>query len=230
MSGPRLLVVDDEPEVLRTLRLVLSGNGYHVVTADSGEAALSELAHRLPDLILLDLMLPGIDGLDVLRAVRERSATLPVIVLSARGEELTKVQALDLGADDYVAKPFGVKELLARIRVALRHAVGSATAPVFEAGGLRIDFDRRSVVTDAGDEMLTAKEAAVLRMLVRHAGRILTHRAVLREVWGPEYESETQYLRNVVLSLRKKLEADPTRPRLLLTEPGAGYRFQPFDA
>ena len=227
MSGPRVLVVDDEPEILRTLRLVLAGNGYSVATAASGEEAIEELASRAPDVILLDLMLPGIDGLEVVRRVRERSA-VPIVVLSARGEEATKVQALDLGADDYVAKPFGVKELLARLRVALRHTAGPAGTPVFRAGDLRVDFDQR-VATVAGREVaLTTKEAAVLRFMVANAGKVLTHRLILREVWGPEYAGETQYVRNIVTSLRRKLEPDPARPRHILTETGVGYRFLAF--
>jgi two-component system, OmpR family, KDP operon response regulator KdpE len=229
MSGPRVLVVDDEPEVLRTLRLVLAGNGYEVITAESGEDALAELAHRLPDVIVLDLMLPGIGGLEVLRQVRERS-TVPVIVLSARGEELTKVQALDEGADDYIAKPFGAKELLARVRVALRHAAGALNAPAVQFGDLRVDFERRTVSRAGQEVALTPKENAVLMYLVANAGRVLTHRAILREVWGPEYTSEMQYLRNVIASLRRKLERDPSNPEYLVTEPGTGYRFRALPA
>jgi two-component system KDP operon response regulator KdpE len=229
MSGPRVLVVDDEPEILRTLRLVLTGNGYEAVTAESGEEALAEVAQRLPDVIVLDLMLPGIDGLEVLRRVRERS-TVPVIVLSARGEELTKVQALDEGADDYIAKPFGAKELLARVRVALRHAAGALNAPTVQFGDLRIDFERRTVSRAGHDVALTPKENAVLMYLVANTGRVLTHRAILREVWGPEYAGEMQYLRNVIASLRRKLERDPAHPDYLVTEPGSGYRFRALPA
>jgi two-component system KDP operon response regulator KdpE len=225
MSGARVLVVDDEPQMLRSLRLILSGNGYDAVTADTGEAALVEVARRLPDVLLLDLMLPGIDGLEVCRRVRERS-TVPIIVLSARGEEAMKVQALDLGADDYLTKPFGAEELLARIRVALRHTAGTRDAAVFESNDLRVDFNRRRVTIDNRDVAVTPKEYDVLKFLIGNAGRVLTHTMILRAVWGPEYAGETQYLRNVVLGLRRKLEPDPAHPAYILTEPGVGYRFQ----
>ena len=225
----RVLAVDDEPEILRTLRLILTGHGYDVITAETGEDALAAIARRLPDVILLDLMLPGIDGLEVITHVRQRSA-VPIIVLSARGEELTKVQALDLGADDYLAKPFGAKELLARVRVALRHAAGALGAPVAQFGDLRIDFERRSVAIAGREVALTPKENAVLLYLVANAGRVLTHRDILREVWGPEYTGELQYLRNIMVSLRRKLERDPEHPAYLVTEPGTGYRFRALHA
>ncbi len=224
MSGARVLVVEDEPQMLRSLRLILAGHGYDVVTAPTGEAALEEVARRPPDVLLLDLMLPGIDGLEVCRSVRERSS-VPIIVLSARGEERTKVEALDVGADDYLTKPFGAGELLARLRVALRHTAGGRSAPVFEAGPLHIDFERRLVTLDGRRVVLTPKEYDVLKYLVTNADRALTHTLILRAVWGPEYGGETQYLRNVVLSLRRKLETDPAQPRFILTEPGVGYRF-----
>ncbi len=225
MSGARVLVVDDEPRLLRSLRAILTGHGYDVVTASSGEVALAEVARRLPDVILLDLMLPGIDGLEVCRRVRERSGA-PIIVLSAQGEERTKVAALDLGADDYLTKPFGAAELLARLRVALRHASGTRGAPVVEVDALRIDFERRHVTMSGREVPLTPKEFDVLKYLVGNAGRVLTHTMILRAVWGSEYATETQYLRNVVLALRRKLEPDPARPRLILTEPGIGYRLR----
>lgn len=225
MSAPRVLVVDDEPEILRTLRHLLTAHGYEVITVSSGEEALAEVGRRLPDVIVLDLMLPGMDGIEVVREVRRRS-TVPIIVLSARGEELTKVQALDLGADDYVSKPFGAKELLARVRVALRHVAGALNAPSVQFGELRIDFERRLVTLSDREVALTPKENAVLMYLVAHAGRVLTHRDILREVWGPEYIGEAQYLRNIMTSLRRKLEPDPAEPRYLVTEPGTGYRFR----
>ncbi|MBI2761281.1 MAG: response regulator transcription factor [Chloroflexi bacterium] len=225
MSGPRILAVDDEPEILRTLRLILSGHGYDVTTVDSGEAALDQIARHLPDVILLDLMLPGIDGLEVIRQVRDRSP-VPIIVLSARGEELTKVEALDQGADDYLSKPFGIKELLARLRVALRHAAGALNAPSVDIGDLHVDFERRLVSIAGREVSLTRKENAVLLYLVANRGRVLTHGTILREVWGPEYTRETQYLRNIVAALRRKIERDPTHPDYLLTEPGIGYRFR----
>lgn len=225
MSGARVLAVDDESEVLRALRLILGGHGYDVVPAATGEEALAEVARRPPDVILLDLMLPGIDGLEVVRRVRERSA-VPIIVLSARGEESVKVQALDLGADDYLAKPFGAAELLARLRVALRHSIGTAGAPVFEAGDLRVDFERRQVSVAGREVALTPKEIAVLKVLVGNIGRVLTSGFILRTVWGPEYTGETQYLRNIVASLRRKLEYAPLHPSCIVTEPGVGYRFR----
>jgi two-component system KDP operon response regulator KdpE len=225
MKGARILLVDDEPQMLRSLRLILSGHGYETVTADSGEVGLEEIGRRMPDVVLLDLMLPGIDGLEVCRRVRERSA-VPIIILSARGEEAMKVQALDLGADDYLTKPFGAEELLARIRVALRHTAGTRDAPVFQNGDLRVDFNRRRVTRGDHEVALTPKEYDVLKFLIGNAGRVLTHTMILRAVWGPEYATETQYLRNVVLGLRRKLEPDPAHPAYIVTEPGIGYRFQ----
>jgi two-component system KDP operon response regulator KdpE len=225
MSGARVLVVDDEPQLLRSLRAILTAHGYEVVTAVTGEAAVAEASARPPDVMLLDLMLPGIDGLEVCRRLRERSS-LPIIVLSAQGEEATKVAALDLGADDYLTKPFGAAELLARLRVALRHATGTRTAPVFELDGLRVDFEQRRVTLDDHEVSLTPKEYDVLKYLVSNVGRVLTHAMILRAVWGPEYAAETQYLRNVVLALRRKLETGPDPPRFILTEPGVGYRLR----
>ena len=225
MGGARVLVVEDEPQMLRSLRLILAGHGYEVLTAPTGEAALAEVARRLPDVILLDLMLPDMDGIEVCRRLRERSA-VPIIVLSARGEEPVKVQALDLGADDYLTKPFGADELLARLRVALRHAAGSRSGSAFAAGDLRVDFDRRLVAIAGREVALTPKEYDVLKYLVTHTDRVLTHTLILREVWGPAYVAETQYLRNVVRSLRRKLEPDPAHPSYILTEPGIGYRFR----
>jgi two-component system KDP operon response regulator KdpE len=225
MKGARILVVEDEPQMLRSLRLILTGHGYDVVTATTGQAALAEAARRLPDLVLLDLMLPDLDGREVCRRLRERSS-VPIIVLSARGEEQTKVEALDLGADDYLTKPFGTDELLARMRVALRHAARARSAPVVRVDELQLDFDRRRVTVQGREVPLTPKEYDVLKHLVVNAGRVLTHSMILRTVWGPEYARETQYLRNVVLSLRRKLERDPSHPRYIVTEPGIGYRFR----
>jgi two-component system KDP operon response regulator KdpE len=224
VSGARVLVVDDEPQMLRSLRLILAGRGYDVVTVATGEAALEEVVRRLPDVILLDLMLPGIDGLEVCRRVRGRSESVPIIILSARGDEALKVQALDLGADDYLTKPFGADELLARIRVALRHAAGTRQEAVFELGDLRVDFERRRATVAGREVALTPKEYDVLKYLITNAQRVLTHTMILRNVWGPEYAGETQYLRNIVAALRRKLEPDPARPRYILTEPGVGYR------
>ena len=227
MTGARVLVVDDELQVLRLLRTALTERGYDVTTAASGEEALEALARRSADIIILDLVMPGLSGLDVCRAVRERS-TVPVIVLSAHGEERDKVLALDLGADDYLTKPFGMEELLARIRVALRHSAGPAgrAEPVFQSGALRIDFEARRVWRGETEIRLTPTEYDLLKYLVQHADKALTHGMILRAVWGAEYAGESQYLRVYIPQLRRKLEADPTRPRFILTEPGVGNGFQ----
>ena len=223
--GAHMLVVDDEPHILRSLRTALTAAGYDIQTAATGEEALRLLQGRLPDLVILDLVLPGISGLEVCRRLRERSP-VPVLVLSARGEERDKVAALDLGANDYLTKPFGVEELLARIRAALRRAAGiGGPSTVIVAGDLRVDVDRR-LVTRAGVEVhLTATQFELLKTLVVHAGRVLTHAYLLRTVWGPEYEGETQVLRVFIAQLRRKAEQDPAHPRHIRTEPGVGYRF-----
>ena len=224
MSGARILAVDDEPQIRRALRRTLEGHGYEVRTASTGDEALRALPWR-PDVILLDLMLPDLDGLAVARRVREQS-TVPIIVISVRGEEDRKVQALDVGCDDYITKPFGMDELLARIRVALRHAAGQTVAPVVQANDLRIDFERR-LVTRGGDEIhLTPTEYDVLKYLVQHAGKVVTHRMLLQQVWGAEHLDETQYLHVFMSQLRRKLEPHPARPQYILTEPGVGYRFR----
>jgi len=224
MSGARILAVDDEPQIRRALRRTLEGHGYEVRTAGTGDEALRALPWR-PDVILLDLMLPDLDGLAVARRVREQS-TVPIIVISVRGEEDRKVQALDVGCDDYITKPFGMDELLARIRVALRHAAGQTVAPVVQANDLRIDFERR-LVTRGGDEIhLTPTEYDVLKYLVQHAGKVVTHRMLLQQVWGAEHLDETQYLHVFMSQLRRKLEPHPARPQYILTEPGVGYRFR----
>jgi two-component system, OmpR family, KDP operon response regulator KdpE len=230
LSGARVLVVDDEPQVLRLLRTALSERGYDVVTADSGEVALEALQRRAADVVILDLVMPGMSGLDVCRSIRERWS-VPVIVLSAHGEERDKVLALDLGADDYLMKPFGMEELLARIRVALRHSAGQSgrTEPVFQSGELRIDFDARRVWRGENEVRLTPTEYELLKFLVQHADKVLTHGMILRAVWGQDYSGESQYLRVYIPQLRRKLEADPARPRFILTEPGVGYRFQTSD-
>jgi two-component system KDP operon response regulator KdpE len=222
VSGGQILVVDDEPQILRALQTNLRGAGYEVITAATAEEALSVAALRLPDAIILDLVLPDGSGTDVCRELRRWSA-VPVIVLSAVGDESEKVAALDAGADDYVTKPFGMDELLARLRAAMRR-VGPATEPVLEIGELRVDLEKRSV-TVAGDVVqLTPHEFDMLRLLAQNPGKLLTHKAILRAVWGPSYGDESHYLHVYVSQLRRKLESDPTRPRYLLTEPGAGYR------
>ncbi len=228
--APLILVVDDEGPMRRFLRVCLSSRGFRLVESETGADGLIQAATRSPDVILLDLGLPDMDGLEVTRRLREWS-NRPVIVLSARGQEADKVAALDAGADDYLTKPFGVEELLARIRVALRHR-GAADAPpeaTFETGELRIDHVHR-VVTLAGHEVhLTPIEYRLLSFMTRNAGRVLTHRQLLVEVWGPGYANQTQYLRVFMLQLRRKLERDSARPRFLRTEPGVGYRFQCVD-
>jgi two-component system KDP operon response regulator KdpE len=225
MTGARVLVVDDEAPILRLLRRTLEANGYAVEAVETGGGALAAAGRRRPDAVLLDLMLPDMDGLDVCRRLRAQLES-PIIVLSARGEERMKVEALDLGADDYLTKPFGAGELLARLRVALRHAAGSRTAPVIRAGDLSVDLDRRTVSRGGEPVHVTPKEYEALTHLVRHAGRVVTHRALLAAIWGPEYGDELHYLHVLVNQLRRKLEPDPAHPRYVVTEPGVGYRFQ----
>jgi two-component system KDP operon response regulator KdpE len=224
-TGARVLVVDDEPAIRRFLRVSLSAHRYAVFEADNGQAALSAVVADRPDLIILDLGLPDLDGIEVTRLLREWTH-IPIIILSVRGQEADKVAALDAGADDYLTKPFGVGELLARMRVALRRGSQSGVQPVFTSGDLAVDLARR-VVTVAGREVqLTPTEYDLLRVLVTHAGRVLTHRQLLREVWGIGYEPETHMLRVNISNLRRKIEPDPARPRYILTEPGVGYRLR----
>jgi two-component system KDP operon response regulator KdpE len=224
-SGPVVLVIEDEPPIRRFLRPTLASQGYRLVESETGEDGLLQAATRQPDLVILDLGLPDMDGLQVIRRLREWTA-VPIIVLSARGAESDKVAALDAGADDYVAKPFAVGELLARTRVALRHAArahepGEST---FEVGSLRVDLGRRRVWLGETEVRLTPIEYRLLAVLVRHAGKVLTHRQLLQEVWGPGQVEQTHYLRIYMANLRRKLETDPARPRFLRTEPGVGYR------
>jgi len=212
----------------RFLRAALSPPDYRLVEASTAKEGIAQAAGRKPDVILLDLGLPDQDGLEVTRTIREWTST-PIIVLSARGREQDKVAALDHGADDYLTKPFGVEELLARIRVALRHAAlppGAPPEPLFEAGELRVDLVAR-VVRRGGEEVhLTPTEYKLLALLVRHAGKVITHRQLLKEVWGTTYADQSHYVRVYMAQLRQKLEADPARPRLLITEPGVGYRLK----
>lgn len=225
----RIVVADDEQSILRTLKRNLGGHGYEVITATNGEEALAQIEEHLPNLIILDLMMPGLNGLEVCRRVREWSQT-PIIVLSARGEEKMKVEALDLGADDYLTKPFGMDELLARIRVALRRAAQlqsqTITLAVFVDGDLTIDFAQREVMLNGQEVRLTPKQYDLLRYLAINAGRVITHRAALINVWGEVYDQETQYLHVFINQLRHKIESDPARPQHILTEPGVGYRFR----
>lgn len=223
---PTILVIEDEPPLQKFLRVALESQGHAVTEAAGGEAGLRHAAVGQPDLVILDLGLPDVDGVEVCRRLREWSA-VPVIVVSARGREQDKVAALDAGADDYLTKPFGVGELLARVRVALRRAAAARADtgdPVFEVGGLRVDLARREVSVDGRPVRLTPNEFRLLAVLAKHAGRVMTHRQLLREVWGPGSGEETHYLRVYVNQLRQKLEAEPARPRYLLTEVGVGYR------
>ncbi len=222
-DGPRVLVVDDELQIRRFLRIALEANGYRVYETDRGGAAVQEAARLRPDVVILDIGLPDMDGLEVLRRLREWTAT-PIIMLSVRDADRDKVAALDAGADDYLTKPFSVDELLARLRVAQRHAQPGPLAAVFAQGDVTVDLSRRHVTKGDREVKLTPTEYALLRLLIQHAGRVLTHRQILKEVWGPEYMEETHYLRVYFGQLRQKLEDDPARPRLILTEPGVGYR------
>jgi len=227
-SSPTVLVIEDEPQIRRFLRATLMANGYRLLEAATAQEGLIQAATGQPELVILDLGLPDLDGLEVMRQLREWT-TMPIIVLSARGQEAAKVTALDAGADDYLTKPFGVSELLARMRVALRHAARTAQDlgdPVFTVGGLRVDLPRRQVSIAEQPVHLTPIEYRLLSTLVRHAGKVITHRQLLQEVWGPGYVHETHYLRVYMGQLRHKLEADPARPRYLVTEPGVGYRLQ----
>jgi two-component system, OmpR family, KDP operon response regulator KdpE len=217
-----ILVVDDEPQILRALQTNLRGAGYEVETAATGAEALATAALREPEAVILDLVLPDRSGTDVCRELRTWSS-VPVIVLSAVGEEREKVAALDAGADDYVTKPFGMAELLARLRAATRR-VAPAPEPVIEVGDLRINLPGRAVTVAGKQVQLTPNEFDLLRLFARHRGKLLTHKTILREVWGPAYDAESHYLHVYVSQLRRKLEPDPTRPRYILTEPGAGYR------
>ena len=218
----RVLVVDDEPQILRALRTSFRAAGYEVETAETAEQALAVLATKPPDAVVLDLVLPDGKGTDVCRELRKWSAA-PVIVLSVVGDEAEKVAALDAGADDYVTKPFGVEELLARLRAALRR-VDAPSEPVVELGDLRIDLEKRAVLLRGEPVQLTPHEFGLLRVLARNPGKLLTHEMLLREVWGRGYGEESHYLHVYVSQLRRKLEPDPARPRYILTEPGAGYR------
>lgn len=220
----RVLVVDDEAPIQRFLRPALLASGYDVLSAENGAEALRLIATSAPDVIVLDLGLPDMDGKDVLAQARHFCKS-PVIVLSARDQETEKIAALDLGADDYVEKPFAIGEFLARLRTALRHASPErAAAPRFEADGLVVDLEKRRVLKDGQPVKLTPKEFDLLAALVRHAGRVVTHRQILAAVWGPAHADDTQYLRVFVGQLRGKIETSPDSPRLILTEPGIGYR------
>ena len=226
MPDPSVVLIEDEPQIRRFLRATLTGQGYRLFEATTGADGLVEVGSRQPDVVILDLGLPDMDGLEVIRRLREWSA-VPIVVLSARGQEGDKVQALDAGADDYVSKPFGAGELLARLRVALRHTAGATHEDgeaTFAVGDLRVDLLRRHVSLGGAEVHLTPIEYKLLTTLVRHAGRVVTHQQLLREVWGPVHTDQAHYVRVYMAHLRHKLEAEPARPRYLLTEPGVGYR------
>ncbi|MEH0072040.1 response regulator [Pannonibacter sp. Pt2-lr] len=223
-SGARILVVDDEPQIQRFLKPALTAAGYDVVEAATGGEALKAVATAAPDLVILDLGLPDMDGKDVIASLRGWS-TLPILILSARDRESEKIAALDLGADDYIEKPFGIGELTARIRTALRHHGQAEALPqVLETDGLVIDTIRRTVSRDGSEIRLTPKEYDLLALLSRHAGRVVTHRILLTSVWGPAHGDDLQYLRVFIGQLRQKIERDPAAPAILRTEPGVGYR------
>ncbi len=226
-AGPRVLLVEDEAQMRRFLRASLMANGYRLVETSSGREALAQATAYNPDLVLLDLGLPDMDGLSVTRALREWTM-VPIVVISARGQEHDKIDALDGGADDYLTKPFGAGELLARLRVALRHAerVGKEPEAVVEVGDLLIDLSRRQVLVRGEQVRLTPIEYKLFSVLMKHAGRVLTHRHLLQMVWGPTSLDQTQYLRVYMAQLRHKLETEPARPRYLITEPGVGYRLK----
>ena len=226
MSPASILVIDDEPQIRRVLRSTLATHGYEIAEAKTGEEALEWLRKEAPDLVLLDMNMPGMGGVEACREIR-RASDAPIIMLTVRNAERDKVAALDAGADDYVVKPFGIEELLARIRAALRRYAPGDALPAFVSKDLSIDFEARQVSVRDRDVHLTPKEYEVLRHLVANQGKPLTHRRLLQAVWGPDYGEETEGLRVVINQLRKKLEADPARPRYILTEPWVGYRFQP---
>jgi two-component system, OmpR family, KDP operon response regulator KdpE len=226
MPDPAIVLIEDEPQIRKFLRAILVSQGYRLFEAVTGADGLVEAATRQPEVVIVDLGLPDMDGLEVIRRLREWSS-VPVIVLSARGQESDKVAALDTGADDYVSKPFGAGELLARVRVALRHVAGTLREDgdgVFALRDLQVDLARRHVFVAGKEVHLTPIEYRLLTVLIRHPGKVLTHRQLLKEVWGPSQTEQAHYLRVYMAQLRRKLEADPARPRYLLTEPGVGYR------
>jgi two-component system KDP operon response regulator KdpE len=222
---PLILVIDDEPQIRRLLRVTLVAHDYNIVEASTGEEGLQLAAERSPELVILDMNLPGIQGMEVLKQLREWFAR-PIIILSVLNEEGMIVEALDLGADDYLTKPFSVPELLARIRVCLRRGKPEEIEPIFKSCQLTVDLTSRIVLSDGKEVHLTATEYNLLKLFIRHAGKVLTHHFILREVWGLGSTQDVQYLRVYVGHLRQKLESDPNRPQLLITEPGVGYRLQ----
>lgn len=224
-GSARILIVDDERPIRRFLRTALAAHGYEIFEASTGQEALVAVVQHRPDIVILDLGLPDIDGTEVTRRLREWSH-LPIIILSVRDQETDKIAALDAGADDYLTKPFGVGELMARLRVALRHRAQPVTESVFEANGLLVDFVRRVVMVNGRDVALTPTEYDLLRLLATHADKVLTHHQLLRQVWGVGYQDEAHLLRVNISNLRRKLEPEPARPRYIITEPGVGYRLR----
>jgi two-component system, OmpR family, KDP operon response regulator KdpE len=225
---PKVLVIDDEPPIRKLLRMGLSAHGYEILEAPNGRISLELLEQKKPDLVILDLGLPDMQGLELLRMIRARNEGVPIVVLSSRGDEASKVQALDLGADDYVTKPFGMDELLARMRAALRHQLQThGERPIFRVGDLSVDLVRRIVKMGDKDVKLSPKEYELLRVLVQHAGKVLTHKFLLGKLWDDL--TDAQYLRVYVRQLRQKIEADPERPQYILTETGIGYRLRSPD-
>jgi len=228
MSTSTILIVDDEPQIRRVMRTSLSSNGYSVIEARSGEEALEVVRKERPELVLLDVNMPGIGGLEVCREIREQS-DVAIIMLTVRNTEQDKVLALDAGADDYVVKPFSIEELLARIRAALRRTSSADPVPTFVSSDLEIDFERRKVLVQGRPVRLTPKEFELLRHLVTSQGKPIEHRRLLQAVWGPDYGNETEYLRVFINQLRKKIEPDPANPKYIHTDPWVGYRFEPAD-
>jgi two-component system, OmpR family, KDP operon response regulator KdpE len=226
MTSAKILIVDDEPQIRRVLRTTLSSQGYTVAEARTGDEALEQIRNERPDLILLDVNMPGISGLETCREIRS-SSDIPIIMLTVRSSEHDKVQALDAGADDYVTKPFGSEELMARIRAGLRRAAPTESLPPFVSADLKIDFEKRAVSLKGEFVRLTPKEFELLRHLVANQGKAQGHRRLLQAVWGPDYGEETEYLRVFINQLRKKIEPDPKNPRYIHTEPWVGYRFDP---
>jgi two-component system, OmpR family, KDP operon response regulator KdpE len=228
MNTLRILAVDDEPAIRRLLRTSLSAQGYDVLEAEDVASAMAMLRRNAVDVVVLDLGLPEVDGFEVIRRLREEGSTLPIIVLSSRADEAGKVRALDMGADDYVTKPFGIDELLARIRAAVRHRLQQeGERPLFKSGDLTVDLVRRVVTVGEREVKLTPREYDLLRLLVTHAGKVVTHKFVMREIWGAE--TDVQYLRTYIRTLRQKIEAQPEQPKLIQTEQGVGYRLRAAD-
>ena len=224
-TGPRILVIDDERPIRRLLKTALTAHGYVISESSNGQEGLAAIAEDHPDLVILDLGLPDIDGVEVTGRVREWT-NVPIIILSVRENETDKIKALDMGADDYLTKPFGIGELVARIRVCLRRSIQPNTEPIFLLGPIKVDFVRRQVTLNNAEILLTPTEYELFRILVQNAGRVITHRQLLKQVWGAGYEAETHILRVNISNLRRKIEPDPAQPRYILTEPGVGYRLK----